>query len=85
MEIIKNCVICNKEFIATRMDQKVCSEECKKKRARELAQERAEISKAEKERRKNKPTLAEINQEARQKGLTYGQLQAMKFKEGLRI
>ena len=68
------CTICGKTFTKSRKQQKyTCSMECTKEFGR------IHEGKVEKPRRKKKKdTLVELNREARDKGLTYGQLQAQK-------
>lgn len=84
MRIVK-CIICGKEFQANKRGC-ICSPECRAERNRQTSRanygRRSELE----TKRKNNTALKEKadtiyikNKEAREKGLTYGQLQALKW------
>lgn len=80
IELQKICMVCGKPFIGKNVSAKLCSVECKKIRARQCEIARKSL---EKEGGKKAPipklkfkkpkSLAQVNREAREKGMTYGQ------------
>lgn len=84
METIKNCVICGKEFTAKRSTAKYCSAPCREHAANERCKRRYRGTR----RKKNKATgepIWQINEEARNLGLTYGKYKAMQYMEKARL
>lgn len=84
------CRICGKIYPRSRQWQstRFCSEECRKKdkalrdrrywkenRERLNEERRITIQNNQEKRIKHKDTMAEINEQARERGLTYGQMQ----------
>lgn len=75
------CGVCGKTFTPPTTRYKYCSDECRKI----AAANQTRISQGRKQKPKKDPLiLSRINQEARDKGLTYGQLQAQKYMERMR-
>ena len=76
---IKQCEFCGRDY-ESYGSQKYCSPECKKegyKRAENMREGR-------KYKSKHKSHIEAINTEARDLGLTYGQLQAKRYLEAMR-
>lgn len=77
------CPVCNSFFLPVRR-QKYCSKECCRKatiaRSKEWREKHKEIEKPE----PKKSRLNEICKEAKEHGMSYGQYQAMKYKESMR-
>ena len=81
-KIIINCACCGNEFEAPDKRTKFCNPECKRivrnKRHKENYHERRECREQEElqsflDYRRRVSSLAEINAEARKRGMTYGQ------------
>lgn len=70
----KTCAICGKEFISNSHVTKCCSDECKAKNKQNWQKNYRD--KTYKERKKSR--FNELSREARERGLSYGQLQAIK-------
>ena len=67
----KRCGHCNMLFAGARK-RKYCNETCQK------------AAEHERDKKKRKPqTLAEVNAEARRLGMSYGQYQALRYKENM--
>ena len=76
-EIVKKCPMCGSVFFPPSNRWIYCSDECKKLA---VANQVTYKGKGGKRKPKKDPTiLTRLNQEARSKGLTYGQLQAQKY------
>lgn len=76
-EYKKVCAICGKEFVAHSHVTKVCSDACRRVRARQLSKEHDErkakqVAKDRAEKKK-KVTIVDIAVEAKKHGMTYGQ------------
>ena len=75
-EYNKTCAICGKPYIAKRKASKCCGEKCKKERERQLQKQRdakrAEAAAAYELEQKKTKSLAQVNREARERGMTYG-------------
>lgn len=86
MQILKICEVCGNQFVGIKRTAKYCSKPCRevamKERHRILQAEKAEKAAREKENEKLKRTIWQLNEEARQLGLTYGQYQAMRMAKG---
>ena len=88
--MIKLCAECGKEFESDG-NTRYCCDECRligyKKKTDARKVEYAETAKKKREayvhhkKEKHKSRINELNAKARELGLTYGQYQAMKFKE----
>ena len=77
-EYNKVCAVCGKDFIAHSHTSKICSDACRRVRAKEcrLAHEEKCAKEAEKARMKKKKKgkpLVDMAVEARKRGMTYGQ------------
>lgn len=70
---IKICPVCKENFVATRKNQKYCSEKCKGKAKRQREEERAMKGPT-----KTNASLSEIARLARENGMTYGEYVAAK-------
>ena len=70
---VKKCVVCGKHFISTNSKVVCCSQECQKKRNKQLQNEARRKYVSQKEPKKKTKTLAELSVEARAAGMTYGQ------------
>ena len=80
MQVIKTCDYCGNQFVGNTRRAKFCSRVCYKKRSNETEKDRqatrtAERAAKEAEKAKKKP-LWQLNAEARQAGMSYGQYQA---------
>lgn len=84
MQILKTCEVCGNQFVGIKRTAKYCSKPCRevamKEKRRILQAEKAERAAREKENEKLKKPIWQLNEEARQLGLTYGQYQAMRMK-----
>jgi hypothetical protein len=84
MQTLKTCEICGNKFVAEKRNIRYCSKACgvegKKKRDKERQAERVEEAAREKAEKAKKMPIWQLNEEARQLGLTYGQYQAMRMK-----
>ncbi len=80
-QIEVECSVCGKTFVKRKSQQKyTCSPECTK------AFGQAHKGKVDRTKKKKKESqLIELNNEARRKGLTYGQLQAKRYLEESRF
>lgn len=76
----QTCVICGNVFTSTRCSQVCCSAECKRKRKNELHAETMKEQRI-KERNKKKSDLAGLSRKAREMGMSYGKMQALKYIE----
>lgn len=95
MKQTKRCVICDTLFVATRSSQVCCSAPCRYQRQRQLSlaaqKERKKLQKIidepvkRKNANKSKKSIEELNAEARASGMSYGQLQAEKYKMEMKI
>lgn len=67
--------MCGKAYIANNQASKLCSDDCRREQARRRDKERREREKeATYELELKKPkSLAQMNHEARERGMTYGQ------------
>ena len=84
MKEMRRCVVCNKEFLSTRYNMVLCSEECRKKRRHQMDGEAKKKYVAVQKIRKRKSTVKSLNDfanEATQQGITYGQKQAEEYAE----
>lgn len=84
MKEVRRCVVCNKEFLATRYNMVFCSEECRKKRRHQMDGEAKKKYVAVQKIRKRKSTVKSLNDfanEATQQGITYGKKQAEEYAE----
>lgn len=80
------CEICGKEFEKNGC-RKYCSTECAKEakiQAMKIRNEKQKAAPNEKKKKKDPQSLSRLTAEARAKGISYGQLQAEKFKETMR-
>lgn len=87
--LMKICEICKKEFEPKHFREKCCCDECKREA------HRIKVRQNHQERRRKKPEepkkivkltpLASKNELARKSGLSYGQLQAMRYLEEHRL
>ena len=77
--MIKVCRVCGKKFNG-HWASSVCSEECKKERRKEINKEYQERQKEThyNSRKKKKTGLADLNNEARGQGVSYGYYMAMR-------
>lgn len=86
MQILKICEVCGNQFVGIKRTAKYCSKPCRevaiKERHRILQAEKAERAAREKENEKLKKPIWQLNEEARQLWLTYGQYQAMRMAKG---
>ena len=84
MKEMRRCVVCNKEFLSTRYNMVFCSEECRKKRRRQMDREAKKKYAVVQKIRKRKSTVKSLNDfanEATHQGITYGQKQAEEYAE----
>ena len=76
-EVVKTCAWCGKEFVRQKGAQKFCSVRCRNesttKRVTEYCRQYRRSKRPRKGDLSNREKLAEINQKAREEGLTYGQ------------
>lgn len=86
MRKVKICKWCGKEFISTGKEQ-ICSDECRKELYKEYKQRynRARYQKKKAKERDTKSNLNEKAAEAKQRGISYGELVAEKYKAQSRI
>lgn len=75
-EYARVCLVCNKPYVATNHNSRLCSEACRRKRNIELCRESRIRAKAEAEltaiKKARKKSLTELAVEAREHGMTYG-------------
>lgn len=85
MQILKKCEICGNEFVADRRNAKYCSKVCYKQGNNETTKYIQAEKAAEKARKKEAEAkripIWKINEEARKLGMSYGQYQAMIYRE----
>ncbi len=79
---MKTCIICGKKFVPNHHREKCCSDECKHQNHLENMR-LAHSQKANS--RILSTTLVEKNAQARNMGLTYGQMVAMKYAQEHRL
>lgn len=83
----KDCPICSKRFYIKGCNT-YCSPECAKEANRRNLREKQELIKKPKDNsvkpKKRESQISEINKNARSLGMSYGQYQAMKYKESMR-
>lgn len=75
------CGVCGKTFTPPNGRYKYCSDECRKIAA---AEQMRTINTGKRKPKKDPLVLSKLNQEARSKGLTYGQLQAQKYMQQMK-
>lgn len=87
MSKVKICKWCGKEFISTGKEQ-ICSDECRKESYKEYKQRynraRYQKQKQKLKEREKKSNLDEKAAEAKQRGISYGQLMAEKYIASIR-
>ena len=82
MQVIKTCDYCGNQFVGNTRRAKFCSRVCYKKRSNETEKDRLttrDAERAAKEAKKAKKPLWQLNAEARQAGMSYGQYQAARL------
>lgn len=85
------CKVCGKSFMKVRKGQipKYCSPECKKEwtipRQRELSRMSKERQRKLKLIKKNKQTIANVNEIARKNGMSYGQYMALQYAKQVQV
>lgn len=71
------CIVCGGDYIARNHNSRICSNECKRKRAAVMVDARMKRMKENEAAKKTKggkeKTLTELAIEARKHGMTYGQ------------
>lgn len=84
-ETLGKCSECGDLFVFGRnKSQKTCGETCKKKRDKRLQREKYKLKVEEaKLKDESKVTLSDINAKAKSMGMSYGQYQAMLYKENM--
>lgn len=80
--MLKTCPICRHKFEAEHFNEKYCSPSCK--REGRIQCER-ELYRYKTKHKNGSKSLVEKNAQARKMGLTYGQLQAMKYAQEHRL
>ena len=82
---VKNCQLCCKTFETTENNQKFCSPECVKAYRKEYWRERSFKKKHMQNKDGNSEKhLVSTMTEAKEKGMSYGQLQAMRYLESIK-
>lgn len=81
-ELKKKCLVCDKIFYPPNNRYKYCCEECRRIAAANTTAVRGYGGK--RKPKKDPMALARLNQEARSKNLSYGQLQAQKYIERMK-
>ena len=85
MKIDKICEVCSKPYVADRRNARFCSNECyiigHKKRERDRHREKMAAKAEKKAAEAKKKPIWQLNEEARQLGLTYGQYQALIYRQ----
>ncbi|WP_206460224.1 hypothetical protein [Anaerovorax sp. IOR16] len=76
--MIKKCPVCGLKFNTRQNGVIYCSTECKIKNRQKRDREKCSS-------KKQKSNLVELNAQAREMGLTYGKLQAMKYAQEHRL
>ena len=84
MKEVRRCVVCNKEFLATRYNMVCCSAECRMQRRNQLdgeAKKKYAVVQKIRKRKSTAKNLEEFANEATQQGITYGKKQAEEYAE----
>lgn len=73
----RTCVVCDKEFGAWNNNQKFCCEACRRKNAKKYYEVYKNVKVEEKPKKDKGISLDQIDKEAREAGMSYGQYVAL--------
>ena len=80
MRHLKKCLVCRSDFVTRKRTKKTCSPKCERKRLAQEVERRKELQQ-QIEISKEKDSLEDKAWKAKERNLSYGQLQAEKYKE----
>ena len=80
--VLKKCECCGENFYAAKRSVKYCSDPCRREMMRQQARERNKSPYEKREKKMDR--IAEINQKARDAGMSYGKYVGMLYLEELK-